>query len=126
MAVEQSPKEKEFSPKEQGTVADAMIEFALVPNRRVVLEGVGFMLYQGKNSLDSGEFNRTLVLKKSADGEERELSVTAVWKGKEIIEGSVELALVKNGRWVQGWHGKTEEETEVAWDFLRSAAYTKT
>lgn len=88
MSAEHLP--KALTEKEKGILADKLIEFSLVPNRRVILEGAEQFDYRARNV--NGSFHRRLeIVSEVQKGQLRTLRATSQWTGGGIVKGELEF-----------------------------------
>lgn len=116
MSVE-APVKKELSPQEKGMIADRLIEFVLVPNRRVVLERSRNFSYESTDQ--GGVFSRIFTITSIKDGHRRFLSAESHRRNDRIVNGSTKL--LQNGDPEALSDGEAEKPAyDLLWEILKA------
>ncbi|HKC14588.1 MAG TPA: hypothetical protein VKC89_01320 [Patescibacteria group bacterium] len=124
MAVEEAPKEVRLTLKEAGAIADSLIDFSLVPNRRIFIEAANTMDYSTQSSETKGEFSRRLRVTKTEDGVKKEATLVSDRRDNKIIGGVVYFSISRADSLSLSWAG-TREAQELAAEFLSSIAQAR-
>lgn len=115
MSVE-NQKTKDLTPREKGELADRLIDFCLVPNRRVILERLREFSFEVENIGDTCLREIRIVYTK--DGQRTVLSADCDRKGKDIVGGSAQFLPTDDALFDQ-------EAEEPAYSFLKSILGSK-